>query len=119
MVILAGHSNDGWSEIKWETKEVNKMNATQRPSEKYGNLPEKKIRAGAISATIWLNKGHNDKGEETEFRTISVERNYTKDGQWHSTNSFRVGDLPKAAVAIQRAYEYLVLNEQDVFKAES
>jgi hypothetical protein len=82
-----------------------------------GNLPEKKFRAGAISATVWLNKGQRANGEESEFRTIAVERSYTdKQGKWQSTNSFRVGDLPKAAVVMQRAYEFLVLNEQDLFK---
>jgi hypothetical protein len=83
-----------------------------------GNLPEKKIRAGAITATIWLNKGYNSNGEETEYRTISLERNYTdKEGRWQSTNSFRVNDLPKANVVLNKAYEYLVLAEQDLLNS--
>lgn len=82
-----------------------------------GNLPERKFRAGAISATVWLNKGQKQTGEETEFRTISIERSYTdKEGKWQSTNSMRIGDLPKAVVALQKAYETLVLNEQDLCK---
>ena len=75
------------------------------------NMPEKKFRAGAISATVWLNKGHRD-GEETEYRTISIERNYTdKEDKWHSTNSLRINDLPKARLVLQKAYEYLVFKE--------
>ena len=82
-----------------------------------GNTPEKKFRAGAISATIWLNKGHTQNGEETEYRTISIERIYTdKEGKWQSTNSMRINDLPKASVVLQKSYEYLVLNEQDLFR---
>src|SRR3989338_1430568 len=82
-----------------------------------GNLPEKKFRAGAVSATVWLNKGQLVNGEESEYRTISIERNYKdKEGQWQSTNYMRVGDLPKAAVVLQKAYESLILNEQDLFK---
>ncbi len=81
-----------------------------------GNLPEKKFRAGAISATVWLNKGQNANGEETEYRSISIERNYTnKEGKWNSTNSLRVNDLPKANVVLQKAYEFLVFKEQDLF----
>ena len=81
-----------------------------------GNLPEKKFRAGAISATVWLNKGHKADGEETEYRSISIERNYTnKEGKWHSTNSLRVNDLPKANVVLQKAYEFLVFKEQELF----
>lgn len=82
-----------------------------------GNLPERKFRAGAIAATVWLNKGQNMKGEETEYRTISLERSYTnKEGKWQSTNSLRLNDLPKAAVVLQKAYESLVLSQQDLFK---
>ena len=84
--------------------------------EMLGNLPEKKFRAGAISATVWLNRGTKSNGEESEYKTISLERSYTdKEGNWHSTNSFRISDLPKADVVLRKAYEYLVLNEQDLF----
>ncbi|MBU1623202.1 MAG: hypothetical protein KJ597_06520 [Nanoarchaeota archaeon] len=94
--------------------EKNKVaRATQNGS---GNLPEKKFRAGAISATIWLNKGHTANGEETEYRTIAIERSYTnKEGQWQSTNSLRINDLPKANVVLQKAYEFLVFKEQELF----
>ncbi|MBT4539114.1 hypothetical protein HOI26_00050 [Candidatus Woesearchaeota archaeon] len=79
--------------------------------EKPGNLPEKKFRAGGISATVWLNQSTNG-----EFRTISLERSYTdKSGKWQSTSNMRVGDLPKANVVIQKAYEYLVFKEQELF----
>ena len=87
---------------------------------KEGNYPEKKFRAGAISATVWRNKGQNAHGEETEYKTISIERCYTdKEGNWQSTNSLRVNDLPKATVVLQKAYEYIVLNEQEMFKGEA
>ncbi len=82
-----------------------------------GNLPEKKFRAGAISATVWLNRGQKPSGEETEYRSISIERNYKdKQDKWQSTNSLRVNDLPKAKVVLHKAYEFLVFNEQDLFK---
>ena len=81
-----------------------------------GNLPEHKFRAGAISATVWLNKGQNPQGEATEYRTVSLERSYTdKEGKWQNTNSLRLNDLPKAAVVIQKAYELLILNQQELF----
>ncbi|HIG93474.1 TPA: hypothetical protein HA242_03600 [Candidatus Woesearchaeota archaeon] len=82
-----------------------------------GNMPEKKFRAGGVSATVWLNKGHASNGQDTEYKTISIERSYTdKEGKWQSTNSMRINDLPKAVIALQKAYEYVVLNEQDLFK---
>lgn len=76
------------------------------------NQPEKKFRAGPISATIWRNKSQKsaESGDVGEYRTISIERSYTdKDGKWQSTNSMRVNDLPKAALVLQRAYEHLVI----------
>ena len=79
-----------------------------------GNQPEKKFRAGAISATVWQNQGQNKKtGEAVAYRTISLQRGYQdKNGQWQNTNSFRINDLPRAAVVIKQAYEYLVTARQ-------
>jgi hypothetical protein len=92
--------------------------STKMEMPKEGNLPERKFRAGAVSATVWLNKGQKTNGEESEYNTISIERSYTdKDGKWQSTNTMRVADLPKVLVVIQKAYESIILNEQDLFKA--
>ena len=78
------------------------------------NKPEKKIRASPVSATVWANEGKSKTGEKVIYRTISIERNYQdKDGKWQSTNSLRINDLPKAALVLQRAYEYLVLKDDD------
>ncbi len=79
-----------------------------------GNQPEKKFRAGAISATVWLNQGQNKTtGETTEYRTISLQRGYKdKKDQWQNTNSFRLNDLPRAALVLTKAYEYLVTSSQ-------
>ena len=80
-----------------------------------GNPPEKKFRAGAISATIWQNEGQNREGEKVAYRTISLERGYKdkKTGEWKSTNSYRINDLPRAALVLEKAYEYLVMKERD------
>lgn len=73
--------------------------------------PEKKFRAGAVSATIWLNKKIED-GKESSFRTVSFEKNYTdKEGKWHTTNSLSPSDIPKALVVLNKAYEYIYLQE--------
>jgi len=79
-----------------------------------GNYPEAKFRAGAVAATVWKNKGSIE-GNKTEYRTVSFERSYKdKNGQWQTTNTLRINDLPKAKLVLGKAYEYLVLNkEQD------
>lgn len=76
------------------------------------NKPEKKFRAGAISATIWLNEGQTKDGKLAQYRTISLERGYKdKNDEWKSTNSFRINDLPRAALVLNEAYRYLVLKQ--------
>ena len=75
------------------------------------NVPEKKFSTGVVSATIWKNNGVSRSGQQTEFRTITLQRRYNKEGEWKSTNSLRINDLPKATLVLQKAYEYLVIRE--------
>jgi len=77
------------------------------------NEIEKKFSTGVVSAVIWKNQGKNSEGEETEFRTISIERRYQdKDDNWKSTSSLRINDLPKVALVANKAFEYLVLKDE-------
>ena len=73
--------------------------------------PEKKFRAGAVSATIWRNERQRATGETFSYHTVSLERGY-KDtaGNWKTAASLRLQDLPKAALVLQEAYRYLALN---------
>ncbi|VVB81744.1 Uncharacterised protein [uncultured archaeon] len=83
------------------------------------NQPEKKFSTGAISATVWKNVRTDKEGKAYETRTVSLQRRYTdKTGQWQSTNSLRLNDLPKAALVIEEAYRYLVLNGHDETKTQ-
>jgi len=102
--------DQGKYEIKCEKQEVVEMNKPQNT----GNKPEKKFSTGAIVATVWKNNGTSKRdGSQVEFRTIQLDRHYKdKDGTWKSTSSLRVNDLPKAALVLNKAYEYLVLREQ-------
>lgn len=95
---------------------TNVVKTIEKTIEKPGNAPEKRFRAGAISATVWLNKGKGESSEKIEYRTVSIDRRYAdKNGNWQSTNTLRVNDLPKLQAVLQKAFEYLVLNEQDLF----
>jgi hypothetical protein len=74
--------------------------------------PEQKFKAGALAATIWLNQGVDNDGKQTSYRSVSFERSYLdKEGNWQTTNSLRVGDLPKAILVLSKAYEYLMLKD--------
>jgi len=78
--------------------------------------PEKRFRAGALSVTIWQNQGQTKTGEETTYKTVSFQRRYKdKNGEWQTSNSLRVNDLPKVSLLMDKAYEFIVLqgNEDD------
>ena len=76
------------------------------------NLPEKKFRAGAISATVWRNVVKTPEGQDREVKSVTFQRSYKdKDtNEWKQSNSLRAMDLPKAVVVLNKAYEYIVLN---------
>jgi len=77
-------------------------------------LPEKKFRAGSVSATIWVNQGKDSEGKETTYKTVSFERSYMdKEGNWQTTNSLRTMDLPRAVLVLNKAYEYLALSDTE------
>ena len=68
--------------------------------------PVKKFAVGGIQAAVW----ENSSKEGAQFNTVSLDRRYkSKDDEWKSSASLRVNDLPKAILALQKAYEYLAL----------
>ena len=71
--------------------------------------PNKKFKAGAVSAAVWANEMNDRQGNKFSVYTVAFERNYKdRDGNWKSTNSMRVNDIPKLRLVAQEAYEYLV-----------
>tara|TARA_Y100000310_G_C20138393_1_gene559117 strand:- start:8 stop:346 length:339 start_codon:yes stop_codon:yes gene_type:complete len=102
------------------SKAQKEVKTTKENKEPVANFPEIKFRAGAISATVWSNKAIRANGEEAEYKTISIDRNYTdQEGKWQSTNSLRANDLPKACLVLQKAYEHVVFSKQQLFKNEN
>ncbi|MDO8480556.1 MAG: hypothetical protein Q7S65_01935 [Nanoarchaeota archaeon] len=76
--------------------------------------PEKKFATGAISATVWNNTAKTKSGEDTSYRTVTLQRSYKdKNDAWQHTSSFRIADLPKASLVLSKAYEYLLLGREE------
>jgi len=69
--------------------------------------PEITFRHGSCSASVFTNE--YERGyEKFTVKTVSFQRSYRdKFGQWHSSSSLNVNDIPKAVVVLQKAYEYL------------
>ena len=88
------------------TKEVSAPVAEVK--EQRGNGPIDKIKIGGVTVDTWKNSG-----EHADFFTYSLQRNYKQGNEWKNTNSLRTQDLPKAILALQKAYEQSFKSEQD------
>ena len=78
--------------------------------------PIKKFSVGGIQLAIWENEGQ----EGRKFYSVSFDRRYKdKEGNWKSTTSLGANDLPKAILALQKAYEFIALKEPEVTGKES
>lgn len=87
------------------------MQKTKNVNEASVNLPETKFRAGAVCATVWLNRTFKE-GQEQTYKTVSLERSYKdQQGEWQTTTSLRTNDLPKAQLVLRKAYEHIVLQQ--------
>ena len=77
--------------------------------------PEHKVKVGAVTASIWKRTVEKN-GNSFTVRQVSLDRTYKdKNGDWQSTNSYDQGDVPKAVLALCRAY----LSIMDASKSDS
>ncbi|MCX8158499.1 MAG: hypothetical protein N3D73_02415 [Candidatus Diapherotrites archaeon] len=73
--------------------------------------PVRKFRVGSISVAIW----QNDSKDGNKFYSVTLDRRYKdKDGSWKSSNNLGINDLPKAILALQKAYEFVLFKEPEL-----
>ena len=70
--------------------------------------PRAKFSAGAVQVAVWENK--DKEGKVTQ--RVSIDKRYKVGQEWKSSNSLQLNDIPKAIVALQKAYEFMALKEQ-------
>ena len=72
--------------------------------------PEITFRHGPCSASVFENE--YEKGDHKfAVRNVVFQRRYQdKDGNWQTTSSLKVNDIPKAVLVLQKAYEFLTSN---------
>ena len=74
--------------------------------------PEKKFKVGACTASVFVNEVATENGK-TAMRSVSLQKTYKdKEGNFQHSSSFRANELPKAILALTKAYEYLVSDDQ-------
>lgn len=70
--------------------------------------PEKVFKAGAVRASIFRNYFQKN-GEQIPLPKVVIEARYKdKQGNWQGTNSLSLNEIPKAMLALQKAYEYIL-----------
>lgn len=74
--------------------------------------PEKRFKVGACTASVFVNEVSTGDGK-TAIKSVSLQKTYKdKDGKFQHSTSFRANEIPKAMLALSKAYEYLVLEDQ-------
>jgi len=69
--------------------------------------PEIIFKVGAVRAAVFRNTIEKN-GQLIPLPKVALEVRYRdKTGQWKGTSSLSLNDLPKAIVALQKAFEYL------------
>ena len=74
--------------------------------------PEITFRHGSCSASVFENE-YERNGETFTVRRVAFQRRYRdKDGQWNTTSSLKVNDIPKAILVLEKAFEFLTCSAQ-------
>jgi len=67
------------------------------------------IKVGAVRLTLWRDTRNGPDGRVFESRNVTIDRAYKdSQGQWQNSSSLRENDIPKAVVALLRAYIQIV-----------
>jgi hypothetical protein len=81
--------------------------------------PEKRFKCGACEVSIFDNIITTKDGREVNVKKVSFQRRYkNSDGEWKTTQSLDVNDIPKTRLALYEAYKYIVLGTGDKDKTE-
>ena len=72
------------------------------------NKPQIVFKIGAVRASVFKNIIEKN-GQSIELPKVVIEVRYKdKTGQWKGTNSLSINDIPKAIMALQKAFEFLL-----------
>ena len=84
------------------------------PMPKRNSSPEKIIMVGPCRVSIFRNICLKD-GQEIEIPKVVLEVRYKdKQGRWRGTQGMTLREIPKAILALQKAFEYLTSGKEGV-----
>jgi hypothetical protein len=81
--------------------------------------PEVSFKCGSCDAAVFENEIVTG-GKTIKIKKVSFQKRYkNSDGEWKTTHSLDINDIPKAILALSKAYEYLVLSDSSTLSANS
>jgi hypothetical protein len=80
--------------------------------------PEVSFKVGAVRAAIFRNTLQRGTRTISIGKVILEVRYRDKDGQWKSTHSMSANEIPKAILALQKAYEHLMCRPSEETESE-
>lgn len=73
------------------------------------NQPVKKFQIGVVGVALWKNTIELKDGQKMDVLSATVDRRYKdKNGEWKSSKSIQMNDVPRAILALGKAYDYMV-----------
>jgi len=83
-------------------------------TESNSNQPETRFSFGGCSASVFVNDAKRADGSSFSVRKVVLQRTYVdSQGRYQTTNSFGVNDVPKAVLALERAYAHCLSIKSD------
>jgi hypothetical protein len=74
------------------------------------NRPEMRWQIGSISISVFQNEVRKPNGETFPVRKVVLQKTYRDEsGNYRNTNSLDVQEIPKAILALEKAYEHCVM----------
>jgi hypothetical protein len=87
-----------------------RMNGTNNGKER----PEKNFKVGGVRAAVWKWVNTAKDGRTFTQRKVVLDRSYRDaNGNWKNSNSFDTNDIPKAILALCRAFDYIHSSAED------
>ena len=81
--------------------------------------PEKKFRCGRCEAAVFENEIVRG-GTTVTVKKVSFQKRYRNaKGEWGSTHSLDINDIPKAVLVLSKAYEYLAMGDGTAENSDS
>lgn len=88
------------------------MPASDDRSEK-GHSPLARFQFGGVSASVFANVIPRSDGTSFEIKRTTLQRSYRDEqGNWRTTNTYGVDDLPRAVAALLAAYHFCLTGER-------